>query len=555
MMWSSLELSRPILKALNDLNFVNPTPIQKEVIPLALAGRDILAEAETGSGKTAAFLLPTIERLLKFPGIRARKMSPLGPTGGLNATKVLILLPSRELAMQCFDVLESLIKYCLIITRCIVTGGMSQSQHEVTLRSQPDIVIATPGRILDMLINTMGVHLELLEIVILDEADRLLDMGFRRECLEILRYVSQCRQTMLFSATLSRGVTDLALLTLRNPCRISTIGLGRNAILSNTEGITSDVSTIGLSTTLNQEFVELNEEKDREGALFHILSKIYTERVIVFFQTKKEARRISILCNILGFSAVELHGYLTQEKRNENLARFTKGESKILLASELAARGLDIKGITAVINFTLPLEASRYIHRVGRTARIGENGNSITLYSQSERSRLKSLMKQVLRKSGSSSSTTKLCNLMKKLKFSSNNISYWSERILESEPKVKQQIRANIAEKELRLAELEANKAENILIHKENISGRPRKKWFQSTLQKEIAKDLSKRELIEKAGFDLNELNDITCKGLLLNSDRKKNPKEQNHLKRKSPHINYISNPKKSLLGTKKKAL
>ncbi|KAJ1609136.1 Drs1p [Cryptosporidium canis] len=542
-MWSSLELSRPLLKALSDLNFVEATLIQKEVIPLALSGRDIVAEAETGSGKTAAFLLPALERLLRSPYIRNAKVTSLGRVGGAVGTKVLVLLPSRELAMQCFGVLESLVKYCPVITRAVVTGGMNIQQQERILKCQPHIVIATPGRILDMLLNTLSIQLELLEIIILDEADRLLDMGFRQECLEILRHSSRTRQTMLFSATMSRGVSDLALLALNNPCKVSTVGVKSGIKSVSNSGDSELLSTTGLSSTLQQEFVEINSEEEREGALFYILNKIFTKRVIVFFQTKKEAHRCAILGNIFGLSSTELHGFLPQEKRLENFAKFKSGEVDILFASELAARGLDVENVSAVINFTIPLDASRYIHRVGRTARIGSKGNCITIYTSNERSQLKALMKQVLRTSRSSSggdTKESVSSIMKKRTFATNNINEWSEKISSSEKQVKSAIKADITEKELRIAESQVNKAQNIVLHKKEIESRPRKRWIQSKKEKVATRESAKRDLLNSCSSLIGQhsafnqvkstlKNDI--KSTIKTSNKNKSKKKSNVLK------------------------
>ncbi|KAJ1605955.1 Drs1p [Cryptosporidium canis] len=542
-MWSSLELSRPLLKALSDLNFVEATLIQKEVIPLALSGRDIVAEAETGSGKTAAFLLPALERLLRSPYIRNAKVTSLGRVGGAVGTKVLVLLPSRELAMQCFGVLESLVKYCPVITRAVVTGGMNIQQQERILKCQPHIVIATPGRILDMLLNTLSIQLELLEIIILDEADRLLDMGFRQECLEILRHSSRTRQTMLFSATMSRGVTDLALLALNNPCKVSTVGVKSGVKSVSNSGDSELLSITGLSSTLQQEFVEINSEEEREGALFYILNKIFTKRVIVFFQTKKEAHRCAILGNIFGLSSTELHGFLPQEKRLENFTKFKSGEVDILFASELAARGLDVENVSAVINFTIPLDASRYIHRVGRTARIGSKGNCITIYTSNERSQLKALMKQVLRTSRSSSggdTKENVSSIMKKRTFATNNINEWTEKISSSEKQVKSAIKADITEKELRIAESQVNKAQNIVLHKKEIESRPRKRWIQSKKEKVATRESAKRDLLNSCSSLIGQhsafnqvkstlKNDI--KSTIKTSNKNKSKKKSNVLK------------------------
>ncbi|KAF7456858.1 DEAD/DEAH box RNA helicase family protein [Cryptosporidium felis] len=540
-MWSSLELSRPLIKALADLNFVEATPIQKEVIPLALSGRDIMAEAETGSGKTAAFLLPALERLLRSPHIRNSKVTASGRVGGAIGTKVLVLLPSRELAMQCFGVLESLVKYCPVVTRAVVTGGLNAQEQQRILKCQPHIVVATPGRILDMLLNTLSIQLELLEIIILDEADRLLDMGFRQECLEILRHSSRTRQTMLFSATLSRSVSDLALVALNNPCKVSTVGLKSNPISVVRSAEDSDSFSItGLSSTLQQEFVEIAQEAEREAALFHILTQVFTKRVIVFFQTKREAHRCAVLANIFGLSSAELHGFLPQEKRLENFARFKSGKADILFASELAARGLDVQDVSAVVNFTIPLEASRYIHRVGRTARIGSSGNCITIYTQAERNQLRALMKQVLRTGGSSSkganARERISSVMKKRTFAPCSVSEWSAKIANSEKLVRDAIRSDIAEKELRIAELQANKAQNLVLHKKEIESRPQKKWIQSKLEKIQSRESAKKALLNSCSSLIGQHSAFKSVKKTLRSDLKSTRKTRPPLRKHPPN-------------------
>lgn len=297
-------MSRPFLKALQELKFTAATPIQRDVIPPAIEGRDILATAETGSGKTIAFLLPTCERIASSAHVIARSNGSRGSQ--MVATKAMILLPTRELATQCFSMLQALIKYTAL-TSALVAGGFSSTQQLQALKHQPDIVVATPGRILDHLMNAQQFHLEMLEIVVFDEADRLLDMGFRDECKEILRRCAFGKQCLLLSATFNTEVADLASIALKNPLKIK--------IAVNT--------TV---KTLRQEFVLVDDgEKDdmtgelihgnkaKEATLLALCRQTYNKKCIIFFATKKQAHRCAILFGLEGLTFAELHGNLTQE--------------------------------------------------------------------------------------------------------------------------------------------------------------------------------------------------------------------------------------------------
>jgi len=462
--WSELHLSRPLLQAISDLGFKRPTPIQAATIPVALLGRDVLGAAETGSGKTAAFLLPTMERLLQSPGVRARRMVGQRISGGLFAIKALILLPTRELAVQCLDMLEALAAYCPI-TRCLVAGGMNLRVQEAALRQQPDIVIATPGRVLDLLINSRSVHMELLEIVIFDEADRLLDLGFKAECMQVLKHCAPHRQTLLFSATMNEAASDLATLALNRPVHV-TVNPPNSLVQS-----------------LVQEFIHVKHQDAKEAALLHLCTKLFKSGVIVFFQTKWAAHRAALIFRELKLSASELHGNLSQATRLEALNEFTAGKVDFLLASELASRGLDIKGVTAVINVGVPMDVARYVHRVGRTARMGNTGKAVTIFADEERNQAKKISRAGLKQGAERSFITK--KIVPKI------LENWIATISDLEPSIKRTLEHERAERELRLAEMEAKKAENISAHSDEIMARPMRVWpmkKQSKLDKSTLK-------------------------------------------------------------------
>ncbi|CAJ1373408.1 unnamed protein product, partial [Effrenium voratum] len=342
--FADLRLSKPLLRACSELQFQCPTPIQRDVIPLALKGSDILATAETGSGKTASFLLPTLERLCQSSSVRARRRDAagqliLGPVG----TKAVVLIPTRELAVQCHAMLQNLAKYTLV-TYQLVAGGYVAHDQAASLRHQPDLVVATPGRLLDHLMNSQSVHMELLEIVIFDEADRLLEMGFRQECLEAGRDA-----TMLFSATMNASVEDLAGLALIKPERVHA----------------SPVNAV--AQTLEQEFVKAPSAELREAALLSLVSRNYDSKVIVFCSTKQVAHRLAIIFGLCRLKFAEIHGELSQGERAASLQSFQSNKADFLIATDIASRGLDLPNTKTVINFQLPADVTRYIHRVGRT--------------------------------------------------------------------------------------------------------------------------------------------------------------------------------------------
>jgi ATP-dependent RNA helicase DDX27 len=282
--FASMSLSRPIQRGLAAIGFTEPTPIQSKTIPIAMQGKDVVGGAETGSGKTAAFLIPILERLLYRP----KKV----PT-----TRVAIFMPTRELAVQCFNVATKLASFT-DITFALLAGGFSSRDQEVMLKTRPDVVIATPGRFIDHMHNTAAFQVEHLEILVLDEADRMLEEGFESQLNEILTTIPKSRQTMLFSATMTSTVDKLIRIGMDKPVRLM-VDAKKHTVAG-----------------LTQEFIRLRQGKEdkRLSYLMYICEKIYTERVIIFFRQKKEAHRVRVVFALCGLKASELHGNMSQEQ-------------------------------------------------------------------------------------------------------------------------------------------------------------------------------------------------------------------------------------------------
>ena len=448
-----LGLSRPLIRACDALGYAKPTPIQAACIPLGLTGRDICGSAITGSGKTAAFTLPLLERLLH----RDRRIS---------ATYVLILVPARELAVQVHSMIERLAQFT-DVRAALVVGGLSLNAQAAALRTGPEIVVGTPGRVIDHLRNSQGFGLEDLATLVLDEADRLLEMGFKDEIHEIVKLAPEQRQTLLFSATMTEQVKDLIDLSLRHPVRLA-----------------ADESAAA-PKALTQEILRLKGKASlkKEATLLAMVSRSFKDsgRVIIFYSTKQKAHRAKILFGLAELPmAVELHGDMTQAARLQSLEDFRTGKAGFLLATDVAARGLDILGVETVINFDAPRNLTSYLHRIGRTARAGTSGRSITFIEDGDRQLLKEVVKRGK------------INLLSR-KVAPVAVNNWQGKIESLERDVVQIHIAEREEKELRKAEQEALKLQNMIDHRDEIYARPARTWFQSQREKENIKLVAKK--------------------------------------------------------------
>jgi len=459
--FQSMSLSRPILRGLAAVGFSEPTPIQTNTIPVALLGKDVVGGAVTGSGKTAAFIIPIIERLLYRP----KKV----PT-----SRVAILMPTRELAVQCFNVAQKLASFT-DITSCQLVGGFSLREQEAVLRSRPDVIIATPGRFIDHMRNSASFTVDTLEILVLDEADRMLEDGFADELNEILTTIPKSRQTMLFSATMTDRVDKLIRLGLKRPVRLM---------------VDARKQTVG---TLIQEFVRLRpgREDKRLGYLMYLCQTIYTDRAIIFFRQKKEAHRVRIIFGLLGIKAAELHGSMSQEQRIGALSSFRSGQCTHLLATDLASRGLDISNVSTVINYEAPQSHEIYLHRVGRTARAGRAGRSCTIAAEPDRK----VVKQAV-KSGKAQGA-KIVSRVVEMGLADE----WAAKVAALDDEVEEILKEEKEEKALAGAEMHVRKGENIITHEDEIKARPKRTWFESEKEKKLAKKSGQAELNGAVGL------------------------------------------------------
>jgi ATP-dependent RNA helicase RhlE len=357
--FSELPLSPYTQERLSSLNFSIPTPVQAAAIPQALAGKDVLATAQTGTGKTLAFLIPIIERLLQTG-------KPVSEKSGIAA---LVLVPTRELAMQVVDQYNAL-RGSKLSPAALVVGGLAEGNQLTALRRGARLVVATPGRLEDFLDRRL-ITFQTLQVLILDEADRMLDMGFLPALRRIARVLPKDRQTMCFSATLEASVAHLVSDYTRSPVRLA---FG---------------STLKPSENVRVQAFEV--AADRKQEMLHRLLSKETGRCLVFARTKRGTERLAKNLNREGFAAAMIHGDRSQSQRTAALTGFQQGRYRILVATDLASRGIHVQDIAHVINYDLPEVAENFIHRVGRTGRAGELGVASTLFAREQRSELHQL--------------------------------------------------------------------------------------------------------------------------------------------------------------------
>ena len=346
MTFEELNLAPELVRAVSELGYDTPTPIQQMAIPDALAGRDVLGRAQTGTGKTAAFILPTLHRLRGGDGLRA-----------------LVLCPTRELAIQVSESASDYSKYTDMWVGCVY-GGTSVQKDVRDLKAGFDVLVATPGRLIDHL-ERGNVDLSELEVLVLDEADRMLDMGFRPQINEILRHIPKKRQTLFFSATLPNEVKSLAYDSLNDPVSVEAAPHRTTA-----EGV--------------EQFIYPVDGKKKTQLLMELLERPGMDSVIVFTRTKIGADRVIGQLERAGVNAVVMHGDRGMKDRVKALDAFREGKARVLVATDVAQRGLDVEGISHVINYDVPQDPDSYVHRVGRTARAGQTGEAITFMSPGE---------------------------------------------------------------------------------------------------------------------------------------------------------------------------
>jgi ATP-dependent RNA helicase RhlE len=361
-------LAPDILRAVKESGYTTPTPIQAQAIPVVLAGRDVMGAAQTGTGKTASFSLPIIQRLLPQANTSA---SP-----ARHPVRALILTPTRELADQVAANVQSYAKHTALRS-AVVFGGVDMNPQSDQLRRGVEILIATPGRLLDH-VQQKTANLGQVQILVLDEADRMLDMGFLPDLQRILNLLPKERQTLLFSATFSGEIKKLAATYLRNP---QTIEVARsNSTATNVTQIVYEVA-----------------EGDKTGAVVQLIRERSLKQVIVFCNSKIGASRLARSLERDGVVATAIHGDRSQNERMQALDAFKRGEIEALVATDVAARGLDIAELPAVINFDLPFNAEDYVHRIGRTGRAGASGDALSLCSPNERKQLAEIEKLIKR--------------------------------------------------------------------------------------------------------------------------------------------------------------
>ncbi len=349
MSFSSLQLSQPILKALADLDYTQPTPIQEKAIPVILSGKNLIAAAQTGTGKTASFVLPILQKLNTERKLRGKRI------------RALILVPTRELAVQLEKSVSAYSQY-LELSSMAMYGGADSSAQIQRLIGGVDIVVATPGRLLDMAQQRV-LHFDELEVLVLDEADRMLDMGFIGDINKIIERLPEQRQNLLFSATISNEVRSLAKRSIYRPIEIS---------------IKQDKTS---SPKIEQWLVTV-DKGNKSALLSHLIREQEWDQALIFIETKQGAAKLVSQLEKRGIPVESIHGDRTQAVRERFLSEFKSGQIKFLVATGVAARGLDIQNLSRVVNYDVPDQVEDYIHRIGRTGRAGATGEAISFVAK-----------------------------------------------------------------------------------------------------------------------------------------------------------------------------
>jgi ATP-dependent RNA helicase RhlE len=360
MTFEQLELIAPIQKALKHENYTAPTPIQAQAIPQLLKGRDILASAQTGTGKTAAFSIPILQKLAKDHH----------PQKGKRPIRSLILTPTRELALQIGESLSAYGRFTGV-KNTVIFGGVKQQKQTEALRRGVDILVATPGRLLDLM-DQGYIRLENIEYFVLDEADRMLDMGFIHDIRKVLAKLPSKRQSLFFSATLPDNIVALSRKILSDPVKVSV------------DPVSSTAETI-------QQFLYKTNKSSKNELLLHILQDSDLDQVLLFSRTKHGADRICRTLNKKRIRAAAIHGNKSQNQRQKALQEFKEGHVRVLVATDIASRGIDIDQLRYVVNFDIPNEPETYVHRIGRSGRAGEEGVSISICEPEENSYIRSI--------------------------------------------------------------------------------------------------------------------------------------------------------------------
>ncbi|MBL0316901.1 MAG: DEAD/DEAH box helicase [Flavobacteriales bacterium] len=364
MTFSDLKLSEPLLVALGELGYDSPTPIQQQAITPILEGRDIFGSAQTGTGKTAAFALPVLQQLHLKPKTN-------------SAIRALILAPTRELAIQISENIHAYSKY-VKVPHVTIFGGVSQKNQERELRKGADIIVATPGRLLDLM-NQGFVRLDRIEYFVLDEADKMLDMGFIHDIKKVIAKLPVQKQTLFFSATAAPDIMKLANSLLKNPVHIS-------------------VTPVSSTTSLIEQSLYYVSKENKRSLLKHIIDDFRIDHALVFTRTKRGADRVAKDLNKSGIKAESIHGDKSQNARERALSGFKNKTLRVLVATDIAARGIDVDKLSHVINFEIPEVAETYVHRIGRTGRAGSTGKAISFCTAEELTYMKDINKLVKQK-------------------------------------------------------------------------------------------------------------------------------------------------------------